>query len=127
MIGGGLEVRSSEFGVRGSAFCLLYSVFCILEVRSLVAVAGRKLPAFHGADGADALQGIGQQLPSDRGNDDRWRLGGSEFGVRSSEFGVRGSGFGVRGSGFCLLSSVFCLLSSEFCILNSVFLRFAPS
>jgi hypothetical protein len=75
--------------------------------------------------GADALQGIGQQWPSDRGNDVRWRLGG--FGVRGLGFGVRGLGFGVRGSGFGVLSSVFCLLSSEFCILYSVFLRFAPS
>jgi hypothetical protein len=33
---------------------------------------------FHGADGADALQlqGIGQQWPSGRRNDDRWRTGG---------------------------------------------------
>jgi len=42
----------------------------------LAAVLSRKLTPFHGADGADALQGIGQQCPSDRGNDDRWRLGG---------------------------------------------------
>ena len=27
-----------------------------LEMRSLAAVAGRKLASFHGADGADALQ-----------------------------------------------------------------------
>ena len=31
---------------------------------------------FHGADGADALQGIGQQWPSGRGNDDRRKPGG---------------------------------------------------
>jgi len=30
-----------------------------------------KLTPFHGADGADALQGIGQQWPSGRGEDDR--------------------------------------------------------
>jgi hypothetical protein len=47
-----------------------------LEMRSLAAVAGRKLTALHGADGADALQGIGQQCPCGRGNDDRWRPGG---------------------------------------------------
>jgi hypothetical protein len=29
-------------------------------LRSLAAVAGRKLTSFHGTDGADALQGIGQ-------------------------------------------------------------------
>jgi hypothetical protein len=34
-------------------------------------VVGRKLASLHGADGADALQGIGQQCPSGRGNDDR--------------------------------------------------------
>src|SRR4029077_5964142 len=33
-------------------------------LRSLAAVAGRKLASFHGADGADALQGIGQQCSS---------------------------------------------------------------
>jgi hypothetical protein len=33
-------------------------------LRSLVAVAGRRSSPFHGADGADALQVIGQQLPS---------------------------------------------------------------
>ena len=32
-------------------------------LRSLAAVAGRKPTPFHGADGADALQGIGQQWP----------------------------------------------------------------
>src|SRR6478736_5119376 len=42
----------------------------------LRAVAGRKSTPSHGADGADALQGIGQQWPSDRTNDVRWRLGG---------------------------------------------------
>jgi len=40
-------------------------------LRSLAAVAGRKSTPFHGADGADALQGIGQQWPSGGGNDDR--------------------------------------------------------
>jgi hypothetical protein len=65
----------------------------------LRAVAGRKSTPSHGADGADALQGIGQQWPSDRSNDVRWRLGGSESGVRSLGFGV--------------LSSVFCLLYSR--------------
>jgi hypothetical protein len=38
---------------------------------TLAAVAGRKRTPFHGAGGADALQGIGQQWPSGRGNDDR--------------------------------------------------------
>ena len=46
-----------------------------LEMRSLSAVAGRKSTPFHGADGADALQGIGQRWPSVRSNDDRCRLG----------------------------------------------------
>src|SRR4029077_5733728 len=32
-------------------------------LRSLAAVAGREPTPFHGADGADALQGIGQQWP----------------------------------------------------------------
>jgi hypothetical protein len=32
-------------------------------LRSLAAIAGRKLAALHGADGADALQGIGGQWP----------------------------------------------------------------
>jgi hypothetical protein len=41
-------------------------------LRSLAAVAGRELAPFHGADGADALQGIGQQRPSGLGNGDRW-------------------------------------------------------
>ena len=36
-----------------------------LEMGSLAAVAGRKLTPFHGADGAGALQGIGQRCPSD--------------------------------------------------------------
>jgi len=34
-----------------------------LEMGSLAAVAGRKLTPFHGADGAGALQRIGQQWP----------------------------------------------------------------
>ena len=45
----------------------------------LRAVAGRKSTPSHGADGADALQGIGWQWPSDRTNDVRWRLGGPRF------------------------------------------------
>jgi hypothetical protein len=40
-------------------------------LRSNAAVAGRKLTPFHGADRTDALQGIGQQWLSGRGNDDR--------------------------------------------------------
>ena len=32
-------------------------------LRSLAAAAGHKPTSFHGADGADALQGIGQQWP----------------------------------------------------------------
>ena len=34
-----------------------------LGLRSLAAAAGRKPASFHGADGADALQGIGQPWP----------------------------------------------------------------
>ena len=41
--------------------------------RSLGAVAGRRLTPFHGADGADALQGIGRQWHGLVTNDDRWR------------------------------------------------------
>jgi hypothetical protein len=44
--------------------------------RSLGAAARRKSTPFHGADGAGALQAIGQQWPSVHGNDDRQRLGG---------------------------------------------------
>jgi hypothetical protein len=64
--------------------------------RSLAVVADRKLTPSHGADGAGALLGIGQQWSSGRGNDDRWRPGGFE---------VRGSGFGVWASEFCLLGA----------------------
>jgi len=52
---------------------------------------------FHGADGADALQGIGQQSPCIR-NNDRGRLGGLR--VWGSRFAVRGSRFGVLNSEF---------------------------
>jgi hypothetical protein len=45
-----------------------------LEGLRLAAAAGRKPTPLHGADRADALQlqGIGQQWPSGRSNDDRW-------------------------------------------------------
>jgi hypothetical protein len=72
----------------------------------LAAVVSRKLTPFHGADGADALQGIGQQCPSGCGNDDRRRLGGFE---------VWGLGFGVWGLEF----GVWVAQWSEFCILYS--------
>jgi len=45
-------------------------------LRSLAAVAGPGSTPFHGADGADALQGLGQQWPAVHHNDDRGRPGG---------------------------------------------------
>jgi hypothetical protein len=41
-------------------------------LRSLAAAGSPKPTPFDGADGADALQGIGPQRPFGRGNDDRW-------------------------------------------------------
>ena len=84
IIGGGLELRSlaaagsrhqhhftaptERTPFRGSASDAHPAVATMfgggLEgLRSLAAVAGRKPAPFHGADGADALQGIGQQWP----------------------------------------------------------------
>jgi hypothetical protein len=115
-------------------------------------VVSRKLTPFHGADGADALQGIGQQCPSDRGNDDRWRLGGLRSLVAAIgegcivQHGADGAdalqgigqqcpsgcgnddrwrlgGFEVRGLGFGVLNSEFY---SVFCILPSRAIQFRP-
>ena len=51
-------------------------------LRSLAAAGSSKPTPFDGADGADALQGIGPQWPSDGGNDDRWRRGDAMGVVR---------------------------------------------
>jgi hypothetical protein len=93
--------------VWGLEFGVLSAVFVFSGFGPLAGRGSRCQHHFHGADGADALplQGIGQQWPSGRGNDELRTPGG--FGVRGLKFGVRGSGFGVRGSEFCLLYSVF--------------------
>jgi len=58
---GGFSRRSPfavlGFRVRSSDFCILAS----LDPVRLAAIVARKSTSFHGADGADALQGIGQQ------------------------------------------------------------------
>jgi hypothetical protein len=76
MLGGGLEglrfgVRSLEFGVWREEFGVWGSEFCLLSSRGSVprSRGAPKSTPSHGADGADALQGIGQQCPSGRGND----------------------------------------------------------
>jgi hypothetical protein len=52
MMGKGLNVCGSDFGILISDFCIQYSPCG----QSLAAVAGRRSTPFHGADGADALQ-----------------------------------------------------------------------
>jgi hypothetical protein len=89
--------------VWGLEFGVLSAVFVFSGFGPLAGRGSRCQHHFHGADGADALplQGIGQQWPSGRGNDELRTPGG---------FGVRGLGFGVLNSVFCLLNSVFCQL-----------------
>ena len=73
--------------------------------QSWLALCATNQTPVHGADGAGALQGIGQQCPYGFRNDDRRRLEGC---------GPSQPPFAVWRSDFRLLSSVFCLLSSPY-------------
>ena len=57
---GGLRLTACRGTVHRSELWLLYADSCLLTLQTLAAVTGRKSTPFHGADGADALQAIGQ-------------------------------------------------------------------